>query len=150
VKCKESISLYIPYFSELNAKDMASNVVSVAAVPPKPSFFTLPWHIQLEIYKQLDADDLIDFHLAFPKSNSELAPFYNLKSRFGYEADELWPAIKMKRVPSVIEEEYIHAAYDLTLSLVVGWRTFDEISNGLRSKVTRLEIEGKVISCKLF
>jgi hypothetical protein len=83
--------------------------------------------------------------LAFPQSTSELAPFYNLKSRFGYEADELWPIIILERVPSAIEEEYIHAAYDLTLRLDVdSWKTFDGISNGLRCKITDWDMAGKV------
>ena len=143
-----------PYFSELDAyksKYLANIAVSVAAVPQKHSFFALPWDIQLEIYKTLDAGDLINFHLAFPKSTSELAPFYNLKTRFGYDADELWPVIKMKRVPSAIEENYIHAAYDLTLRLFVdSWKTFDGISNELRCKITDLDMVGKPISRKLF
>ena len=99
----------------------------------------------MEIYQKLKGSELINFHLAFPKSTSELAPFYYLKSNFGYDDDDLWPVIKLKRVPNPIEEEMIHAAYDLTLRLrVASWSTFNEISDELQCKVTGLCIAGSI------
>ena len=71
----------------------------------------------------------------------ELAPFYYLKSNFGYEENKLWPIIILNRVPGPIELELIHAAFNLNLRLEVdSWKTFDGISNELRSKVTEFNI----------
>ena len=150
----------IPHFSELNAlksKCLSDDAVSVAAVPQRqPFFFTVPWHIKLEIYRKLEGDNLINFHLAFPQSTSELAPFYYLKSNFGYEDYQLWPVIKISRVPGPIELELIHAAYNLTLKLkVVSVKTFNGISDELRCRVTDLRLcdgntQGRLIFNELF
>ena len=135
----------------MKPKFHSNDSVSVAVVPQRrTSFFALPWHVKLEIYQKLDAGDLINFHLAFPNSTSELAPFYNLKSSFQYKDYALWPSIHLNRVPSPIEEKLIHAAYDLNLKLNVGTeKTFNAISDELRCKVTEWYIYGKSISGRL-
>jgi hypothetical protein len=121
-------------YSELVEEKSNNNTVT-----QKQSFFTLPRDIKLEIYQNLDADDLIDFHLAAPNLTSELAPLYQLKSNFKYSDDDLWPIIRMNRVPGPIEEDLILAAYDLNLELFVGsLEIFNGISDGLRSKVTEM------------
>ena len=103
--------------------------------------FTLPWEIQEEIYGKLEGRDLINLHLAFPTFTPDLAPFYHLKSRFDYNDDDLWPVIRFRRVPNLIEEDLIHAAYKLTLKLrVISLKAFNGISDGLRCKVTELSI----------
>ena len=95
----------------------------------------------------MKAGDLINFHLAFPQSTSELAPFYYLKSSFGYKDDDLWPVITLNAVPSPIEDAFIHAAYDMTLKLKVGgFEIFNGTSDELRSKVTELYFMGGSIS----
>ena len=94
---------------------------------------------------------MINFHLAFPQSTSELAPFYELKSSFGYKDDDLWPVIHLNRVPSPIAEKLIHAGYDLNLRLgMSSLDTFNAISDGLRCKVTEVEIQETAISGRLF
>ena len=131
--------------SVLKSKFLPNATVSAASVQQKRSFFTLPWHIKLDIYGKLEGGDLINFHLAFPKSTSELAPFYYLKSSFEYKNDALWPVIRVKRVPNPIEEELIHSAYNLTLRLrVYSFDAFQEISDELRCKVTELVRQGHI------
>ena len=100
----------------------------------------------MEIYQKLKGSDLINFHLAFPNSTSELAPFYNLKANFGYDEDyDLWPIINLERVPKPIEEEWIHAVYDLTLGLRIdSLEIFNGISDELKCKVTGLYIVGSI------
>jgi hypothetical protein len=134
------------------SKVLSNDALSVAVVSQRPSFFTLPWHIKLDIYQKLYGRDLINFHLAFPKSTSELAPFYNLKSNFEYDAYELWPVITLKKTPKPLEEIWIRAAYNLTLRLdaSVSWDHFNRISDELRCKLKKLYISGKSKSSRFF
>ena len=93
----------------------------------------------MDIYRQLKGGDLINFHLAFPQSTSELAPF--LKLNLKYPAASLWPMIHLNTVPDPIEEDLIHAAYNLNLRLNVGdLGSLIGMSDGLRCKVTEVDI----------
>jgi hypothetical protein len=140
---------------EIKSQYLSDDAVSGATVPQRrTSFFTVPWHIKLEIYRKLNATDLINFHLAFPQSTFELAPFYYLKSNLNTRmmiCNDLWPVITVKRTPNPIEEELIHAAYNLNLRLKVpSVETFNGISAELRRKVTELVICGESISGGFF
>ena len=140
----------LDFTSELNEYKKSkclSNEPVFPAVPQRSSFFNLPWHIKLEVYEKLKGADLINFHLAFPNLTSELAPFYYLKSSFEYEDDDLWPVLSVNTVPKPIEEELIHAAYSLTLSLEVYYlKTFNGISDELQCKVTKFNMKGNLYS----
>ena len=149
------IRVFASEMNELKSKCLSNDSVSVAAVPQRrTSFLTLPWHIKLDIYRKLKGGELINFHLAFPQSTFELAPFYYLKSNLNTRmmiCNDLWPVITVKRTPNPIEEELIHAAYNLNLRLKVpSVETFNGISAELRRKVTELVICGESISGGFF
>ena len=132
----------------LKSQVLSIDAPSVSAVPQRSYLCSVPWDVKLEIYRKLKGSDLINFHLAFPKSTSELAPFYYLNSNFGYKDYALWPSIHLNRVPSPIEEDLIHdACNNLTLRLMANsLKVFNGISDLLRYKVTVLLMDGDMWS----